>query len=198
MKKIKSAFEIAMEKAEKMNADIQTDTSLEKKEKLKPLMSKFFKNKIGADELWQELKEEKDEELLLEAQVLILDSLGLRSSSEEFNRRRKGILAIESLKSTQKSSLLEQTLNQLEALKQRYIQEKEQIENQLKKIRENNSEVRMRPVKTKDGRTVMQLESDVDENTKREFSQKIAQFEKMYGDRFNQLVNSLVNDLKDN
>ncbi len=194
MGRIKSAYEIAMEKADQLDEKGE-EAGLEKRERLKPLMARFFKEKINAEKLWQELKGE-ERGLLREAQVLVLESLGLRTSSEGFEKRKQAVLAIESLKEIQKSSLIEQALEQLNMLKQQYSEDREQFEEQVKDIRERNSDVKMKPVKTKDGRTVMQLQSDIDEDTMRQFSQKLTQLEKMYTDKFNQAIEALKAELE--
>ena len=98
-------------------------------------------------------------------------------SDEDFEIRKKGILAIESLKDNARVSAIEQNLDKVKTLQNRYMDEREKLEERLKKETEKNSNVKMRPVQTEDGRTVMKLESGVDENTQKSFQKAISQLE---------------------
>ena len=192
MGEIKSAYEIAMEKVNEMDEEeITGNSNLEKREKIKPLLARFYRGEIDSDELWSELKGE-EEDFLEEAQVLIADSLGLRTSSEEFKKRKKGILAIENLKKRQNSSMLEQILNQIKSLQDKYGRQREQVEEQIKQ-QQNNSEMKMKPVRTQDGRTVMKMEKGMDENKKRQFNESLTRLEK----RSAELMDGLIAELKD-
>lgn len=193
---MKSAYEIALKKAKNLEDDFQDDTDLEKREEVKPLLAQFFKGKIDADKLWQKLKKQDDHTINMEAQLLLIDSLGLQTTESELKKRKKGILAVETLKETNKSSLLEQILEQITNLCQKYKQEKKKLEEQLEKLREENSEMKMRPVQTQDGQTVMQLESDLDEDTKNHFKQQLNQYDTMYNQNFKKLITSLKEAVK--
>lgn len=50
MEEIKSAYEIAMERAEEITKE--ADGKQSKISKLKPLLARFFKGKVDADSLW--------------------------------------------------------------------------------------------------------------------------------------------------
>lgn len=95
------------------------------------------------------------------------ESLGLKISPEDIKKRKEGILAIESLKQDNNSSILEQLLNQITMLVENYSQERERIEEQFKNLVEKNSRLKIKPVKTRDGKTVMQVQSDVDDDIKK-------------------------------
>ena len=192
MGEIKSAYEIAMEKVNDMDEEEFADNSnLEKREKIKPLLARFYRGKIDSDELWSELKGE-EEDYLAEAQVLIADSLGLRTTDEEFKKRKRGILAIENLKNRQNSSMLEQILNQIKSLQDKYGRQREQVEEQIKQ-QQKNSEMKMKPVRTQDGRTVMKMENGMDENKKRQFNESLTRLEK----RSAEMMDGLIAELKD-
>ena len=123
MDKIKSSYEIAMERAKKLAEEDEKDEDRDKKlairEELKPLMSKYFREKIDADKLWQELKD-KDDSYLAQAQEMILESFGLRTSKDEFGKRKEGILALENLKNNPNSSIIEQILSKINELQNRH------------------------------------------------------------------------------
>lgn len=193
---MKSAYEIALEKAEKIVDDIQEDESLVKREKVKPLLAQFFKGKVDADELWQKLKSKDDPEIFAQAQLILIDSLGLQSSKLELEQRKKGILAVETLKIKQNSPLLEQTFAQITNLIEQYNREKENLTKQIEELMEQNSEMKMKPVQTQDGQTVMQLDSDLDDETKKSFAQEIKRLETIYNSKFKQLINTLKKELE--
>ncbi len=196
MEKIKSALEIALEKTNNLEQELTAEEiKLEKRERVRPMLAKFYKEEIDAEGLWKILKEEEDQDLLNQTQLFLVESLGLKTSEEQFKRRKEGILAIETLKEGGNSSFFEQVLNQLNTLQQQYNQELEEIQEQLKEMKEQNSGVQMRPVRTRDGRTVMQLGSDLDQEIKKQFSQRIAQLEELYNNRFKQIIDHLRQEL---
>ena len=197
MDKIKSSYEIAMERAKKLSEEDEMSEKesrdIEIREELKPLMSKYFKEKIDAEELWQELKD-KDDNYLAKAQELIVESLGLRTSDEIFEKRKEGLLAIENLKEDPNSSIIEQILSKLNQVENRYQQKREQMEEQFKERMEQQAEMQMKPVQTEDGKTVMKLDSGVDKKAQQQMKQQLSQLE----EQSEQMFNSLVEDLKNN
>ncbi|MFW5999728.1 MAG: hypothetical protein ACOCQC_03590 [Halanaerobiaceae bacterium] len=192
MGEIKSAYEIALEKVDEMEEEkFSQSSSLEVRENIKPLLASFYKGKIDSDELWQELQGE-DSEILREAQVLIAESLGLRTSEEDLKKRKKGILAIENLKERQNSSMLEQILNKIGSLQEKYSRERKQMEERIKQQRQN-SQMKMKPVRTEDGRTVMKMEADMDEEQKRQFNESLSRLEQ----RSSEMMDGLLAELKE-
>ncbi len=189
MEEIKSAYEIAMERAEEITKE--ADGKQSKISKLKPLLARFFKGKVDADSLWGELKEEEDPDLPGEAQEMLIESLGLRTIPENFKRRREAILGLESLKSEQNSSMIEQLLQKAKQLQQNYESEREQLEERIKSELERNSQMQMKPVQTEDGQTVMQLESGVDNQTQKRFNKMLSDFEENYSRNFSALINKM-------
>ena len=197
MDKIKSSYEIAMERAKKLSEEDEMSEEesrdIEIKEELKPLMSKYFREELDAEELWQELKN-KDDNYLAKAQELIIESLGLRTSDEIFSKRKEGILAIENLKNTPNSSVIEQILDKMNEVEKRHQEKREQMEEQFKERMEQQAEMQMKPVQTEDGKTVMKLDSGVDREAQKQMKQQLSQLE----EQSEQMFNSLVEDLKSN
>ena len=196
MDKIKSSYEIAMERAKKLSEEDDNEDSgrkLEIREELKPLMTKYFREEIDADELWEELQE-KDKDYLSQAQEMIVESLGLRTNEKEFSKRKEGILAIENLKKQSNSSIVEQILAKINELQNRYKDKRESMEKSFEERMEQQAEMQMKPVQTDDGRTVMKLDSGIDEESRKQMKQQLAQLE----EQSEQMFNSLVEDLKDN
>lgn len=194
--KIKTAIEIAMEKAAKIG-----DLTPEEKEKIKdkkkiaPIMTEFYKGKISSDELWQKLKGEKPY-ILKEAQTNLIDSIIMGISPSELQRRKKGILAIESLKKDQDTAAVEQHLNIIEDLQRRAIEEKEQVYNNLKLHIENNPQARVKKVKQGDATMVIQLSTDEAINQNPEWKKFILEHEKKYGKEISRVIESLKMRLK--
>ena len=168
---VKSAYEKAMEKA----AGIGELTPEEKEaindqEKIKAILTAYYKGQIDRDGLWQKLKGSKPS-LLKETQKYLVDSLGLGSTTEEFRQRKEGIVAIETLKVKQNVSAIEQTLNSMKALQEEYQEGKERAEEELREAVESNPQLRLRPVRTPDGRTVLQAAYSVDEAVQAKLSE---------------------------
>jgi hypothetical protein len=196
MEKVKSAFEKAMEKA----AEIGELTPEEKErikdqEKLKSLLAEFYKWQLDRDGLWQKLKGSKPS-FLKEAQQNLIDSLRLRSAPEEFQQRKDGILAIETLKEMQNTSAIEHILNIIEMLQKEYKQGKEEAIAGLKAEIERNPQLRIRPVKTPDGRTVFQAALSVDEAVQAKLADFLSGYEKKYNLEFNRIIERLRKEVK--
>ena len=190
MDRIKSAYEIAMEKAEEISKETSIDEDrLERREELKPLLAQFYNEEIDVDQLWKKLQD-RDKSLLVEAQVMVLESLGLRTSEEEFKKRKKVILGIEQLKGDGQTSRIENSLTKLRQLQQRYSNDRNRIEEQLEREM-NNSEMQLKQVQTDDGRTVMKMEPGVDRETQQKYKKAISQTEAQYSERFNMLIQDI-------
>lgn len=196
MEKVKSAFEKAMEKA----AEIGELTPEEKErikdqEKLKSLLAEFYKCQLDRDGLWQKLKGSKPA-FLKEAQQNLIDSLRVGSTPEEFQQRKDGILAIETLKEIQNTSAIEHILNIVEMLQKEYRQGKEEAITELKAEIERNPQLRIHPIKTPDGRTVFQAALSVDEAMQSKLADFLSDFEKKYNLEFNRIIEKLKKEVK--
>ena len=194
--RIKSSYEIAMEKANKISQETseEEEKKLDIRNELKPILAEYYRDELDPEGLWQELEDYEDDHLV-EAQKMIVGSLGLRTSDEEYRKRKKALLAIESLKSSKNTSGIERTLGKIRKLQERYKNEREKLENQLKRETEQRSEMQMKPVQTEDGRTVMKLESGIDQETKQKYNQAISNLENRSDKQFSQLINELRNKI---
>lgn len=195
MGKVKSAFEKAMEKA----SEIGELTPEEKEEikdqgKIKLILTEFYKGQIDRDGLWQKLKGSKPS-LLKEAQQYLIDSLGLGSTPEEFQQRKEGILAVETLKAKQNVPAIEQMLNSVKILQKEYQDGKEKAEEELREAIEQNPQLRLRPVRTPDGRTVLQAAYSVDEALQARLSEFMSQHEEKYSQKFVRLIEKLKKEI---
>jgi hypothetical protein len=85
---------------------------------------------------------------------------GLGSATVEFQKRREGILAIDTLKEDQNTSTLELRLDSIEGLQRRYREEMKQAYDNLKVWVERNPQLRMQRGKQDQATVVMQLSND--------------------------------------
>lgn len=194
MERIKSAYEIAMEKAKEISEDTAVDEAkLSHREEVKPLLARFYNEDIDVDKLWEKLQN-KEEALLREAQIMIIESLGLRTSEKEFKKRQKAILGIEQLKEEGQTSRIENNLQKVRQLQQRHSNDRARIEEQLEREM-NNADMQLKQVQTDDGRTVMKMEPGVDRQTQQKFKKAMSQTEAQYGERFNMLIEDIKNNL---
>ena len=185
---IKSALQIAQERAEKIESEAGVNGErLAASEKIKEILAKFFREEFDADQLWRKLNDE-DPELLKEAQINLVDSLGLRSTEIDFSKRAKGILAIESIKEDGNTSKLERILDQIKTVIGEYEHGRKKIAEQLQNELENNTQFRMRPVQTPDGRTVMQMDPSIDEKLQKKIQDSLASHEERCRTRFERLI----------
>ncbi|MDH4221073.1 MAG: hypothetical protein OEW23_20135, partial [Candidatus Aminicenantes bacterium] len=125
MEKVKSAFEKAMEKAAEIGEFTPEEKEkLREQEKLKTLLAEFYKGQLDRDGLWQSLKG-SNPSFLKKVQQNLVDSLGLGSADEELRLRKDGILAIETLKEKQNTSMIEHILDSIVILQKEYQEGKE-------------------------------------------------------------------------
>ncbi len=195
MGKVKSAFEKAMEKA----AGIGELTPEEKErikdqEKVKSILTEFYKGQIDRDGLWQKLKGVKPF-FLKEAQQHVVDSLGLGSTPEEFQLRKDGILAIENLKEKKHIPAIEHTLNSIKTLQEQYREGKERAVDELRAAVERNPQLRLQPMRTPDGRTVYQAAVSVDEAVQARLSEFLSEHEMRYNQQFNGMIEKLKKEV---
>jgi hypothetical protein len=124
------------------------------------LLSEFYQGQISPESLWKRLKEEGKASLLKEAQVRLVDSLSFGVPPAELQRKREGILAIETLKERQNTSVIELNLNRLEELQKRYRAEIDRTYNGIRAEVERNPRLRMKQVQQGQNTMVVQLTVD--------------------------------------
>jgi hypothetical protein len=158
MEEIKSALEIAMEKAAEIGGlTAEEKEKMKHQEKLTSVLAKFNKGEIDATELWKVLKEEGQPYLLGEAQLKLIDPLKLKDSQSEFQRKREGILAVETLKDEQNTAEVELSLNLLQSIQKKYEEEMKRAYNNFKLRVEKDPELRTQKIRRKDTMVVVQL-----------------------------------------
>ena len=196
MSTVKSALEKAMEKMKEIEGVTPQEREyLKDREKLKALLSVFYKNELTKDQIWGKFKE-LNSPLLKEAQHHIADSIRPGSSQEEFRQRKDGILAIEALKEERNTAAIENSLNAIESLQREYREMKERAVKELRAAIEANPQMRARPVRTPDGRTVLQASLSVDEALEIRMAEFLSEHERSYEAAFERALERLLKELK--
>ena len=167
-------------------------------DELGSLLSAYYKGEVDSEGLWKELKGRKEEGkgyLLKEAQIRLMESLGLGSADSELQRRREGVLAIETIKEEQNITALEAGLNSLIVLKKRYREGLEGAYESLKAQVERNPELRMQQVRQ--GQTTMVVQLSVDEAIKnsQEWRNFAASHERQYTEEFARIIEGMKGEL---
>lgn len=195
MKRLKTAYEIALERAKSLDGDLsKEEKSLFLREKLKPLLADFYRSKIGPEDLWQELKKEEDQDLCREVQLMLLRSMGLQTTAEDLQRRKEGILAVESLLGGEKSSLIEQVIEEIREVQENYRSRLEDYRKFYEKALKNAG-MKMKPVRTRDGQVVMQLQRELDGLTEERLEKSLQELEKQASQKISDLVKELEETL---
>jgi len=165
-------------------------------EKVDSLLSEFYQGQINPESLWKRLKEEGKPSLLREAQVRLADSLSFRIPPGELQRKREGILAIETLKEEQNTSVIELNLNRLEELQKRYKAETEQAYDGMRAEVERNPRLRVKQVQQ--GQNTMIVQLTVDEAIKQlpQWRDFLSSQEETYSQEFARAIERLKGDLK--
>jgi hypothetical protein len=182
--KIRTAIEIAMEKAEKLS-------SLSKKEKeqiainkkIEPILARFFKGDLDPESLWKELKEEK-KPILVQFQAKLLETITISLTEEELKRRKNAVLALEHLKKNPDAAYVEELLNSLEAMSIRYLKEKEDFYSQLKSHIEDNPKLLVRQIDSGGKKMAVRLSVEEAINQSRDWNDFISEHEKRYSSDF--------------
>ena len=178
--------ELTAEEKEKMVDD----------EKVNSLLSEFYLGQIDSDNLWKKLREESKPSLLREAQMRLIDSLSFGTTPIELQRKRDGILAIETLKEEQNTSTVELNLNLMEDLQKRYEAEIEQAYSSIKAEVERNPQLRAKQVQQ--GQNTMMVQLSIDEAIKQlpQWRDFLSEQEKRYSQEFTKLMEKLKRELK--
>jgi len=165
-------------------------------EKVDSLLSEFYQGQIDSESLWKRLKEEGKPSLLREAQMRLIDSLSFGSTPVELQRKRDGILAIETLKEEQNTSIVELNLNLVEDLQKRYRAEMEQAYNGIRTEVERNPQLRVKQVQQ--GQSTMLVQLSVDEAIKQlpQWIDFLSDHEKRYSQEFAKLTEKLKRELR--
>jgi hypothetical protein len=165
-------------------------------EKVNSLLSEFYQGQIEPESLWKSLKEEGKPSLLREAQMKLVDSLSFGSTPAELQRKRDGILAIETLKEEQNTSIAELNLDLIEDLQKRYGAEIEQAYNSIKAQVEGNPQLRVKQVQQ--GQNTMIVQLSVDEAIKQlpQWREFLSSQEKRYNQEFAKVIDKLKRELK--
>jgi hypothetical protein len=160
------------------------------------LLSEFYQGQIAPESLWKKLKEEGKPSLLRETQIRLVDSLSFGSNPAELQRKRDGILAIETLKEGQNTSIVELNLNLMEDLQKRYRAEIEQAYNVIRAEVERNPQLRVKQVPQ--GQSTMIIQLTVDEAIKQfpQWRDFISDQEKRYSQEFAKVVEKLKRELR--
>ena len=165
-------------------------------ERINPLLSEFYQGRIDAETLWKRLKEAGKPSLWRETQMRLVDSLSFGSTPAELQRRRDGILAIETLKEEQNTSIVELNLNLMEDLQKRYRAEIEQAYNSIRAEVERNPQLRLKQVQQ--GQNTMVIQLTVDEAIKQlpQWQDFLSNQERRYGQEFAKVMEKLTGELK--
>ena len=165
-------------------------------DKVDSLLSEFYQDKIDAESLWKRLKREGRLSLLKAAQIRLIDSLSLGNTPAELQKRRDGILAVETLKEEQNTPVVELNLKLMEDLRKSYRAEIDQAYNGLRAEVERNPQLRVKRVQQ--GESTMLVQLTVDEAIKQlpQWKDFLSDQERIYRQEFEKIVEQLKIDLK--
>jgi len=178
------------------------ELSHEEKEKIidsemvNSLLSEFYQDQINSEILWKRLKEAGRTSLLGETQIRLIDSLSLGSTPAELQRRREAILAIETLKEEQNTSIVELNLKLLEDLQKKYRAEVEQAYDNIKAEVERNPQLRVKQIQQ--GQSTMMVQLSVEEAIKQlpQWRDFLSNHERRYRQEFAKVLDKLKRELK--
>lgn len=165
-------------------------------EKVTSLLAEFYQGKVDPEGLWKRLKKEGKPTLLREAQTRLIDSLSFGDAPNELQKRRDAILAIETLKEEQNTSIVELDLNLMEELQKRYRAEIEQAYNSIRAEVERNPQLRVKQVQR--GESTMLVQLTVEEAIRQlpQWQDFLAKQERRYSQESAEVVGKLKRELR--
>ena len=193
---MKSAYEKAMERAEKIYDEDDGNNSLEIREEIKNVMAPFFKGKMNAEELWDEFKN-AEEKTLVEAQLMLVESIGLRNSTDQIKRRQEALVALESLRVSENSSYFEKAFTQAQSLQQQYETQKKQLDEQVQQAI-NGAQGQQNTLTAQEQQTVASSEGNngMSSQMQQQIAKKLSEFQQSYNQRFNKLIKEIKAKIK--
>jgi len=191
MGRVKSAMELALEKAGKIGElSREEKEELEGQEKITSILRECYLGELDSNGLWQRLKG-SEPSLLKMAQMNLIGTLWLGGLEEEFQLRREAVVAIETLKERPNTAMIELNLNSIASLQKEYQGMKKKVTEDLRRQIEMHPQLRMQPLKTPDGKTVMQMNVSVDEAVKARLVEYLSSHEEKYNREFLRLIEEL-------
>jgi hypothetical protein len=189
---IKSAREIALEKIENEKLSAQEIAEIKQQEKINSILAKYYKDQIEPDELWHYFKG-IPLKYLIQAQNSFIKSLTFQSNDYDFEKRKKGVLAIENLKESNQSSNIEYYFEQLSKMQREFQKSKEQLIDYVREDLKRNPQKKLQTFQQ--GNQIIIKELSVEEvlEQDRVLKQKLNQMEKQYKEKFNQTKEKLAN-----
>lgn len=165
-------------------------------DKVDSLLSKFYRGEIDCEGLWKRLKEERKPSLLREAQLRLIDSLSFGSTTADLQKKRDGILAIESLKQEKNTSAVEATFNRLNDLQKKYRAEMDRAYDGIRAEVERDPRLRMKELRQ--GQNTMVVQLSVDEAIKQlpQWRDFLASQERRYSQEFAGVIDRLRREVK--
>lgn len=164
-------------------------------ERVNSLLSEFYQGKIGPEGLWKSLRAESKPSLLREAQMKLVNSLSFASPPADVQRKRDGMIAIETLKEEQNTPAVETSLDLIEDLQRRYRAEVEQVYNGLKGEVERNPQLRIRQVRQKQGTVMVHLTIDEAIQQLPQWTDFLSKHEERYTQEFGAALERLRSEL---
>ena len=165
-------------------------------ERVDSILSEFHQGRMGAEDLWKRLREEDRPSLLREAQVKLVDSLSFGSGGVEMQRRREAVLAIESLKEQQNTSMVEHRLTLMEDLQRAYRAEVEQAYNRIRAEVERKPQLRVKQVQQGADTALVELTTDEAIRQFPQWQDFLSQQEGRYRQEFARAADMLKRELR--
>ncbi|MCK9356219.1 MAG: hypothetical protein M0R22_03595 [Dehalococcoidia bacterium] len=109
--------------------------TLQQEKEVEAALSAYYLGAVDAEGLWQQVKAltaTHGAEAVKQAQARMLQTLRLQMADEDFEKRKSGLLALESLKKNGKHSAIELLLGSIVSLRRRYNEVKQQAYEQLR------------------------------------------------------------------
>jgi hypothetical protein len=126
----------------------------------------------------------------------LIDSLKLKDSPSEFQIKREGILAVETLKDEQNTSEVELNLNSLQSIQKKHDEEMKRVYNDFKLQVEKDSALRTRKIKKGDAVVIVQLSPEEAVEQLSEWKNFLSEHNRKYEQEFEKAIRRLRSIIK--
>ncbi len=126
----------------------------------------------------------------------MIDSLKLKDSPSEFQIKREGILAVETLKDEQNTFEVELNLNSLQSIQKKHDEEMKRVCNDFKLQVEKDSALRTRKIKKGDAVVIVQLSPEEAVEQLSEWKNFLSEHNRKYEQEFEKAIRRLRSIIK--
>ena len=120
---------------------------------------------------------------------MLIESIGLRNSSDQIKRRKEAVVAVEQLKEGGNTTFFEKQFTQAQSLQQQYKTQKKQLDEQVKQHLEQSQGQSLQG-RGSEGQNGMNAQM------RQQLAQKVSEFQENFNERFNKVIDKMKDEIE--